>query len=336
MDKEIVNLTNKLEKKGPPANPETFETIVDALDCNFLPDYLDFMLAHNGAEGEMEESWLKLWPVEEIEEANKGYHGSPDNLPDVLLIGTNGGGEGFGIRKATGVFIQVSLIDMDEENLSEIGRTFKEFLIALNTDFFTRIQGYLSVTGMLRKLDHYLTAQGSIAAANLQAGIPRHEVEQKIASFNITLPPEVYELFEWRNGLKESSDETIGNSLLFPWGIQEPFDRCFSVYKSSSDQKYFPKQYFPIFTSGGGDYILINCDKSDESYGYLYWHSLALYGTERDVRYTSLATLLQCVLECFEAGAYSFVDGALEINHDLADAVLAKYEIPDEGDDDDF
>jgi len=57
-----------------------------------------------------------------------------------LLIGTNGGDEGFGIRKHTGVFIQVPLIDMDEENLSKIGNKFKEFLIALNTEFLTRIR----------------------------------------------------------------------------------------------------------------------------------------------------------------------------------------------------
>jgi cell wall assembly regulator SMI1 len=94
MDNVIIDLTSKLDK-NPPADPEVLQAIVDSLDCNFPPDYLDFMLAHNGAEGEMEESWLRLWPVEELEEGNRDYNGAPDNLPDVLLIGTNGGGDGF-------------------------------------------------------------------------------------------------------------------------------------------------------------------------------------------------------------------------------------------------
>lgn len=139
MDQDIIKLTQELDK-NPPANQETFRPVISRLNCNFSHDYLEFILQHNGAEGKMKESWLRLWPIEEIEELNAGYHFDDDELPDVLLIGTNGGGEGFGIRKHTGVFIQVPLIDMDEENLSEIGNNFKEFLIALNTEFLSRIR----------------------------------------------------------------------------------------------------------------------------------------------------------------------------------------------------
>jgi len=51
--------------------------------------------------------------------------------PNVLLIGSNGGGKAFGIKKQEGTFVQVPVL-FNEEDVSEIGSSFKEFLIALN------------------------------------------------------------------------------------------------------------------------------------------------------------------------------------------------------------
>jgi len=191
------------------------------------------------------------------------------------------------------------------------------------------MKNHMQITSILKKLEKFFTDQHSIGFAQLQDGISQVEIEERIAPFNLSFPPEVFELFKWKNGIKESSDETIVDSLLFPWGIMESMDRLVDVYKSFTSEGYFSKEYFPLFTSGGGDYILVNCNKDDDFYRYVYWHSLALYGTELDARYDSLSTLLQCVLECFEAGAYYFEGGALEIKEDLADSILEKYQIPE-------
>ena len=188
----------------------------------------------------------------------------------------------------------------------------------------------MQITPILKKLENIFTRQQSIAFKQLQNGLSRTEIEEKATAVSLTFPPEVIELFEWRNGKKDSGVEKIGNLLLFPWGIMEPLDSLVSVHQASTNKQYFPKTHFPIFTSGGGDFILINCDQEDDFYGYLYWHSLALYGTELYLRFDSLNAFLQCMLECFEAGAYYFEAGALERKDDLADTILARYEIPEE------
>ncbi|SHN45477.1 SMI1/KNR4 family protein [Chitinophaga sp. CF418] len=187
----------------------------------------------------------------------------------------------------------------------------------------------MSVTPVLKKLEQFFSDQQSIVYPLLLDGISRAEIDEKKKALNLSFPPEVYELFEWKNGIKDSDNLTIGQCRLFPWGILESFDGLLGVYKFSTTKKYFSDIYFPILTSGGGDYILINCNEDDEFYGYVYWYSPALYGTELDLRFNSLHTYLQCVLECFEAGAYLFEGGVFEERAELADTILTKYMIPE-------
>lgn len=190
----------------------------------------------------------------------------------------------------------------------------------------------MEITPILKKLEHFFVTQQSIAFSQLQDGISRAEIDEMKKDLNLAFPPEVYGLFEWKNGLTDSSDITIGESVLFRWGAMMPFDHFVEVYHASQNAKSYAPHYFPIFTNSGGDYILINCNKDDAFYGYLYWHSPALYGTELDARYTSLSALLECVLECFEAGGYYFENGKFEEDSDLSDPILDKYEILDEED----
>lgn len=136
VDHEIINLTNGL-LKNKAISRQNFDHQVAALDCNFPLDYLEFMAVHNGAEGDMAESWLQLWPIEQLLEINKGY-AVADYLPEILLVGSNGGGEAFGIRKREGTFIQVPFL-FDEDGVADIGDSFKAFLLALNTPFEDRI-----------------------------------------------------------------------------------------------------------------------------------------------------------------------------------------------------
>jgi hypothetical protein len=138
MDNEIISLTQSLSKNVALA-PQDFSTCVEVLGCNFPEDYLEFMALYNGAEGEMQQSWLQLWPIQELSELNEGYEVS-SYLPNVLLIGSNGGGEAFGIKKQEGTFVQVPFL-FNEEDVSEIGSSFKEFLVALNRPFIDRIGG---------------------------------------------------------------------------------------------------------------------------------------------------------------------------------------------------
>ena len=80
--------------------------------------YLEFMKKHNGGEGDLGETWLVLFPLEELQEINDDYC-IQDFLPDHIIIGSNGNGELYGID-SSGNYFNVPIM-MDEEDVTVFG-----------------------------------------------------------------------------------------------------------------------------------------------------------------------------------------------------------------------
>ena len=72
--------------------------------------YIDFMKEHNGGEGDIGETWLILYGLEELEEMNEDF---AEFLEDSVIIGSNGGGELYGINKDGFYFNVPEIIEAD-------------------------------------------------------------------------------------------------------------------------------------------------------------------------------------------------------------------------------
>ncbi|MBQ8825508.1 MAG: SMI1/KNR4 family protein [Oscillospiraceae bacterium] len=84
-----------------------------------LPEqYIEFMKKHNGGEGDIGESWLILYRLEELQEVNDEYK-VQEYLAGCVVIGTNGGDEFYGIDKNGNYFNVPSL--MCEEDITLLG-----------------------------------------------------------------------------------------------------------------------------------------------------------------------------------------------------------------------
>ena len=83
----------------------------------------------NGGEGFVGESYAILWTTEEIPEFNHDYEVAL-YLPGYLVIGFNGGGEAFAIKRESAevCYVQVPFIGMCEKDCWFLGTTFEEFL----------------------------------------------------------------------------------------------------------------------------------------------------------------------------------------------------------------
>lgn len=94
-----------------------------------LPEeYVAFMKAHNGGEGNIGESWLVLFPIEELQEINDDYQ---EYLPEGnIIIGSNGGGELFGVNNKGKYFIVPEIIE--EEYLDVIGERIESLPTDIN------------------------------------------------------------------------------------------------------------------------------------------------------------------------------------------------------------
>ncbi|SHN34357.1 hypothetical protein [Chitinophaga sp. CF418] len=89
----------------------------------------------------------------------------------------------------------------------------------------------MQITPILKKLEQFFSDQQSMVYPLSLDGISRTEIQKKIATLNLSFSEETYQLFEWKNGIKDSDNLTIAQCRLFPWGILESFDKLLSVYK---------------------------------------------------------------------------------------------------------
>ena len=93
--------------------------IINEINGVELPrQYIDFMLLHNGGEGDLGETWFILYPIEELEEINEDYE-VDRYLPGRIIIGSNGGGELYGIDSEGNYFNVPEM--MDEEDITFFG-----------------------------------------------------------------------------------------------------------------------------------------------------------------------------------------------------------------------
>jgi hypothetical protein len=81
-------------------------------------NYLEFMKKHNGGEGDIGENWLVLYSLEELQEVNDDYE-TKQFLPGRIIIGSDGGGELYGLDDK-GNYFNVPMI-IDENDITLLG-----------------------------------------------------------------------------------------------------------------------------------------------------------------------------------------------------------------------
>ncbi len=96
------------------------------------PDYLDAMAYSDGGEGFIGHSYFRLYSVEQLLSLNQAYQVS-SFAPGLVVFGSDGGGEAFGfdIRQKPLEIVQIPFIPMDFQYAEALGRSFLEFLHAL-------------------------------------------------------------------------------------------------------------------------------------------------------------------------------------------------------------
>lgn len=98
--------------------PYNGEVIKKINEVELPEDYVEFMKKHNGGEGDIGEAWLVLYSLEELQEINDDYE-IEQFLPDHIIIGSDGGGELYGID-GKGNYFNVPVL-MDENDITLLG-----------------------------------------------------------------------------------------------------------------------------------------------------------------------------------------------------------------------
>jgi SMI1/KNR4 family protein SUKH-1 len=92
-------------------------------------DYKQFLLWSNGGEGYIGSKYFSFWAIQELKELNASYRIN-HYLPEILGIGTDGGGECFALdfrsNPSAPAFVQIPLGDLDIESVTPIASSLQE------------------------------------------------------------------------------------------------------------------------------------------------------------------------------------------------------------------
>jgi cell wall assembly regulator SMI1 len=126
------NLLDGLGGK-PGASDSAIEQAETELGWKMPQDYRDFLLKKNGGEGLIGDNYLILWSAEDLAQFNKDYE-VLEYAPGLILIGSDGGGEGFAfdVREKPAPIVQVPFIGMALEYATVIAPDFDSFIKRMN------------------------------------------------------------------------------------------------------------------------------------------------------------------------------------------------------------
>jgi cell wall assembly regulator SMI1 len=129
-----MNMIEKLKGWQLNAGAPT-KAINDAITAlgKILPiDYARFLAEHDGGEGFIGNNYLILWRVEELPNFNREYE-VIEYAPDILLFGSDGGGEGYGFdtRDLNMRVVRIPFIGMDRRYATPVATSFTDLLAQL-------------------------------------------------------------------------------------------------------------------------------------------------------------------------------------------------------------
>jgi hypothetical protein len=143
----------------------------------------------------------------------------------------------------------------------------------------------------------------------LQPGISTDYINKEIKNIGIVLPPEVYQLYSWKNGTNNEK-KPLGAKWMFPGGKFANIEDSVSAYHYYAGKDgIWKKQMFMLFMSGGGEMYLIDCNKNAVSYGMILRHSIGAVDTAvLTTVYDSLESLIDTLLACYQEDAFFYAE----------------------------
>jgi len=174
----------------------------------------------------------------------------------------------------------------------------------------------MNVTEVLDQINLYLTQSNAYVLDFFLPGLTREDIYTQTEDAKVILPEDAYKLYQWRNGIANIYAHNFNHQPFFSFGIFYSLQSAIELYKSHSlVNGYWEDCYFPLFTNGGGDFILLNIDEKSREYEMVYLYSPSINLSIEPVSiYDSIKTMLDTILLCYQKKAYFFEGRELAVN----------------------
>jgi len=120
--------------RNPGANVDAIRAAESTLGSPLPEDYTAFLHECNGGQGRIGDAYVVLFEAEKLAEMNRGY-GFHELTPRLILIGSDGAGEGFAFDTRTNPWpvVTIPFIGLELEYAEVVGASFDAFLENLTT-----------------------------------------------------------------------------------------------------------------------------------------------------------------------------------------------------------
>ncbi|MEH2224262.1 SMI1/KNR4 family protein [Nostoc sp.] len=171
-------------------------------------------------------------------------------------------------------------------------------------------------------------------ASLLQPGLTRKEIDEITKDLPFKLPEELYELYQWRNGLS--------NYIVFGWGKWNGIQLIFRpLVEAVNDfhnlkRRGSPSNLFRIFLlihQLGGDYFAVLL--GDETTPIIHFDDNReifineINYSKKSAFFSNLTTLMYAIAECFQDAIYTETDSndytSWEFDEDKVKSIIRKY-----------
>ena len=130
MDKKLAALLSHVEKNENGVSDALIDTVHQQLDFKLPSDYIEVMKEFNGGEGEVgENSWLLMYPLEDLVSVNQDYSLLMNKVPNLFLFGKDAADSGYAFDKRKQTYHSFGLMsDFETDPIIFCGNTFYEFI----------------------------------------------------------------------------------------------------------------------------------------------------------------------------------------------------------------
>ncbi|MGB6295960.1 MAG: hypothetical protein WBF90_07210 [Rivularia sp. (in: cyanobacteria)] len=151
---------------------------------------------------------------------------------------------------------------------------------------------------------------------SLQPGLTIEEIEEKVKDLPFRLTQEVYQLYQWRNGMIDDG------SCFFRYYRFLPLEDALEELKLMKEawSLSLPFGWFALFEFEGEYFSAVGAEENTENSPILHtYHGI-------DIAYRNLTNMMLYIAECYETGAcYIDESGDFEEN-EIAQNIYRKYE----------
>jgi len=173
---------------------------------------------------------------------------------------------------------------------------------------------------LLTILEQKLARVHPLLLKNLNDGLTIKDIDKISVALGVTFTTDVYDMFSWKNGVRMDGSFPLTQKLIFPTGIPFSLSEAVDRYNLLALSKHFIEpNYFPLFSNGKDDVLLIDLDQDSDTYSMMSLYSPALLGNNGSpvTIYDSFSLMLQTILECYNKNAYWIDQDNLQVDNDL-------------------